>query len=154
MKRIKKLMLFIIGLLLIPNIVFAASGTMKLTGSNTAIVGNKVTVTLTISSSKKMVSWEAEIDYDKNMLKLVSSTAENGGTYMVNSSSGTKSKTYSFTFKALKSGNASVKVGSYYVIDDSLNPDGISMSITNKTIKIISEIFSLLSSLNLNIGCS
>ena len=64
-------MLFIIGLLLIPNIVFAASGTMKLTGSNTAIVGNKVTVTLTISSSKKMVSWEAEIDYDKNLLKLV-----------------------------------------------------------------------------------
>lgn len=139
MKRIKKLMLFIIGLLLIPNIVFAATGTMKLTGSNTAIVGNKVTVTLTISSSKKMVSWEAEIDYDKNLLKLVSSTAENGGTYMVNSSSGTKSKTYSFTFKALKSGNASVKVGSYYVIDDSLNPDGISMSITNKTIKIMTQ---------------
>lgn len=139
MKRIKKLMLFIIGLLLIPNIVFAASGKMKLTGSNTAIVGNKVTVTLTISSSQKMVSWEAEIDYDKNMLKLVSSTAENGGTYMVNSSSGTKSKTYSFTFKALKSGNASVKVGSYYVIDDSLNPDGISMSITNKTIKIMTQ---------------
>ena len=139
MKRIKKILLFVLGLLLVPNIVSAASGTMKLTGSSTAIVGNKVTVTLTISSSKKMVTWEADIDSDKTLLKLVRSTAENGGTYMVNSSSGTKSKTYSFTFKALKSGNATVKVGSYYVIDDSLDPDGISMSVTNKTIKLMTQ---------------
>ncbi len=114
MKKIYFFFLTIITLCLFPLAVNAASGTVKVTGSSTAIVGNQIKVTVTLSSSTAIGSWQMDLNYDKSYLSLVSSSAEGGGTAMANSSaSGVKSKSYNFTFKALKSGSTKVSVSSY-----------------------------------------
>lgn len=112
----KKIKLFLLGTLLLflfPVITNAASGTVRVTGSSTAVVGNQVKVTVTLSSTTAIGSWNLSLNYNKSYLQLVKSTAEAGGTIMANSSSGTKSKSYTFTFKALKSGTTNVSIGSY-----------------------------------------
>ena len=108
MKIVKKLILGLFTLLLCPIFVNAASGTVKVSGSTTAVVGNQVKVTVTLASSTPIGSWKLNLNYDKAYLSLVDSSAEAGGTIMANSSSGTKSKSYTFTFKALKSGTTKV----------------------------------------------
>lgn len=116
----------------------AASGTIKVTSSSTVIVGNTVTVSVTLSSSSPLGAWEFDINYDSNYLKLTSSTAENNGTYFVNYGNGsTKSKTYTLKFKALKSGTTNITVGSYdiYAWDES----SMSISKTNKKITIMTQ---------------
>ena len=80
----------------------AATGTVNISGANQVVNGNKVTVTVTISSSTKIGSWQMNLNYDKNYLKLTSSTAENGTT-MANAAktdAGVSKQTYTFTFKA------------------------------------------------------
>lgn len=138
----KKLKIFILGLvcaLFIPNVVNAASGSISVSGSSSAVVGNRVTLTVTLSSSTSIGSWQMDLNYDKSYLQLVSSTAEAGGTSMVNSSaSGVKSKSYTFVFKTLKSGNTRVSVSSYlaYAYSDLSQ---ISLSSSSKTIKIMTQ---------------
>ena len=113
MKKIKLFLVATIVLFLFPIMTNAASGTVRVTGSSTAVVGNQVKVTVTLSSATAIGSWNLSLNYNKSYLQLVSSSAEAGGTIMANSSSGTKSKSYTFTFKALKSGTTNVSIGSY-----------------------------------------
>lgn len=116
----KKLFLsLIVGFLFVPTmIVNASNASISVSASNTVMVGNNVTVTVTLSSSSLIGSWEADLSYDKSLLQLTSSSAEGGGTYMVNvAQNGTKSKKYTFTFKALKSGSAKVSVNSFSLYD-------------------------------------
>lgn len=90
-------------MLIIPISVNAASGTIKVTGTSQVVVGNRVTLTVTLSSSTAIGSWEMDLSYDKNYLELVSTNSEGNGTRMVNSSAtGVKSKSYTFTFKTKK----------------------------------------------------
>jgi len=136
MKR-KIFNLFImISLLLVPFKVFAASGSINVTGTNSAVVGSTVTVTVKLSSSTGIGSWEYLINYDSSMLKLIEGktkvadfTSEKGGV---------KSKSYTLKFKALKSGNAKVSVGSYamYAYTDE---SSMSVSAGSKTIKIMTQ---------------
>ena len=138
MKKLKMFCLTIFSLLLFPCIVNAASGSIKVTGSSTAVVGNRVTYTVTLSSSTAIGSWQMDLNYDKSYLQLVSSTAESNGTMMTNSSSGTKSKSYTFTFKALKTGTTRLSVSSYLVYDyTSMNEMNITAS--SNTVKIITQ---------------
>lgn len=137
----KKLKIFIVGLLsliLIPLGVNAASGNIKVTSTSSVVVGNKVTVTVTLSSSTNIGSWEMDLNYDKKYLQLTSSSAESKGTFMSNYSSGTKSKKYTFTFKTLKTGSTKVSVGSYavYAFDDMSK---MTINNSSKTIKIITQ---------------
>ncbi|MCI8794767.1 MAG: hypothetical protein HFI73_05265 [Bacilli bacterium] len=116
----KKIFLGLIALLMfVPSMVVNASNaSVSVTASNTVMVGNSVTVTVTFSSSSLIGSWEADLGYDKNLLKLTNSSAEGGGTYMVNvAQNGTKSKKYTFTFKALKSGSAKISINSFTLYD-------------------------------------
>jgi len=135
MKNIRKLLfIFILGLLIIPNIVNAASGSISVLGSSTGVVGNQLTVTVKLSSSTAIGSWEFDISYDKSYLDLTSSTAESGGTHAASyaGSGGTKSKSYTFKFKVKKSGSATVRVSSsdvYAYADESR----MSMSNGSKT---------------------
>jgi len=134
MKKIKLLIITIISMFILPGMVSAASGKITISGTSTTVVGNKVTVTVKLSAG---ASWEMNLNYDKNYLQLVSGGGEANGTRMVNTSSGKPNRTYTFTFKTLKKGSTTVKVGSYYIIDDNFNEMDISAG--SKTIKIITQ---------------
>lgn len=140
MKKFKIFLLGFISLLLMPNVVSAASGRINVTGTSSAVVGNRITVTVTLSSSTGIGSWQMALNYDKAYLQLVSSTAEAGGTTMANSANsldGVKSKSYTFVFKTLKTGNTRVSVSSYlaYAFDES----EISLTSSSKSIKIMTQ---------------
>lgn len=139
MKKLKILLIGIICSILIPINVEAASGNISVTGASTAIVGNKVTITVTLSSGTSIGSWQMDLNYDKNYLQLTNSSAEGGGTRMVNSSAtGVKSKSYTFTFKALKSGNTRISVSSYlaYAFSDISE---INLTSGSKNIRIMTQ---------------
>ena len=92
--------------------VFAASSSITVKGTNKkVIVGETIKVTITVSSTKSLGSWEFDVKYDTDKLTLVSSTLE-GKTRSVGfvSDSSTKSKTYTMTFKAKKSGTAKIYI--------------------------------------------
>ena len=140
MKKIKLFLLGVICLLFIPSVVSAASGSISVSGSSSAVVGNRVTITVTLSSSTGIGSWEMALNYDKSYLQLVSSTAESGGTKMLGYTttlSGVKSKSYTFVFKTLKTGSTRVSVSSYlaYAMDES----EISLTSSSKNISIITQ---------------
>ena len=140
MKKFKIFLLGIISLLIMPSAVSAASGNISVTGTSSAVVGNRVTVTVTLSSSTGIGSWQMALNYDKSYLQLVSSTAESGGTSMAgyaSTLSGIKSKSYTFVFKTLKTGNTRVSVSSYlaYAFDES----EISLTSSSKSIKIMTQ---------------
>ena len=140
MKRIKKLLMVLLVSVLFPSVVSAASGSINIASSSTVVVGNKVTVTVTISSGTKMGSWQMSLNYDKNYLQLTSSTARDGGTFMIDYAEdpGVLKKTYTFTFKTLKSGSTSLSVDGYraYVSSDL---SAVSLSANTKQIRIITQ---------------
>ena len=139
MKKIKFLVSFFLALVVLPVMVNAASGTVSVTGTSTVVVNNKVTVTVNLSSSTAIGSWQMQLDYDKKFLQLTSSSAEAGGTVMAaSSSSGVKSKKYTFTFKALKTGSTKVSVDMYeaYAFADLSE---ISLTSSSKSLKIITQ---------------
>ena len=138
MKKIKSILLLISLLLFIPNLVSAASANISVTGSSSAVVGNKITLTVKLSSNTPIGSWQMLLDYNSSYLQFVGGGGEAGGMNMANSSSGTKSKTYTFTFKALKSGNTTVKVNSYLVYAYS-DMSEMSVSSVGKNIKIMTQ---------------
>ena len=126
-------------LLVIPKTVFAASGKINVSGTSTVVVGNNVTVTVTLSSSTLIGSWEMSLNYDKNYLQLRSATSESNGIRMAASTAtGVKSKSYTFTFKTLNKGSTSVSVGGYlaYAYADLSE---ISLSSNSKKINIITQ---------------
>ena len=122
MKKIIKLLILVA--LLIPNIVFAASANLSVSSASTGVVGNNLNVSVTLSSSTGIGSWEFDISYDRSYLQLTSTTTESGGTHAVgyaSSGSGIKSKTYNYTFKVLKSGSTTIRTtaADAYAIDES-----------------------------------
>lgn len=139
MKKLKILILGFICLLFMPGMVDAASGSISVSGTSSAVVGNRVTLTVTLSSGTSIGSWQMDLNYDRSYLQLVSSTAEGGGTSMVNSSaSGVRSKSYTFVFKTLKTGNTRVSVSSYlaYAYSDLSQ---ISLTSSSKSIRIMTQ---------------
>lgn len=139
MKKIKLLLIGVLGLFL-PIIANAASGSISISGSSSVVVGNRITVNVNLSSGSAIGSWEMELNYDKSYLQLVSSSAEAGGTYMngvTSSASGVRNKSYSFTFKALKSGSTRVSISSYYVV--ALDESTMSINASSKSIRIMTQ---------------
>ena len=71
----KKIHLLVIGLfiLLFPSVVSADSAKITVSAANTVVLGNNVTVTVTISStgSAKLGAWQFDLSYDKNYLQWV-----------------------------------------------------------------------------------
>jgi len=139
MKKLKLIIISLIALLIMPNVANAANGSISVSGPNTVVQGNTATYTVTLSSGTNIGSWQMALNYDNSYLKLTNSSAEEGGTMMVNSSAGgTKKVTYTFTFKTLKSGTTRVSVSSYlaYAYDDmSL----MNLSSSNKQTRIMTE---------------
>lgn len=116
--------------------VEAATAYIKATSSKSAVVaGNKITVTVRISSSTALGSWYYNLSYNSAYIRLdsgevsVSDVVANSSTY---------SKTYTYTFTALKSGNINVSVKNAYVLsfDDEKN---MSLSISPAVFKIMTQ---------------
>ena len=138
MKKIKLFLLALVALILLPINVNAASGSIKITGTSSAVIGNTVTITVTLSSSTPIGSWDMDLNYDRSYLELISATSEAGGVSMVNSSAGVTSKSYTFKFKALKSGTTKLSMSSYsaYAYEDMSAMD---LSAGTKTVKLMTQ---------------
>ena len=79
-----------------------------------------------------------DLNYDRSYLELISTNSEGGGVSMVNSSSGTTSKSYTFRFRALKSGSTRLSMSSYsaYAYEDMSAMD---ISAGTKTVRIMTQ---------------
>ena len=114
----KKLIAFyIFTLLLFHNIVKAASANIKISAPSSVYVGDTVKVSVTISSSDSLGSWQYSVAYDSAKLgdssesQMVASYADN---------SGKKSVVNTWTFKAKAAGNVTFSIPSIvvYAFDD------------------------------------
>ena len=112
MKKFRKLLLIIVGLLIFPNIVNASSGSISISAPSTGVVGNNMKVTVTVSSSTALGSWEFALSYDRTYLELSSSPDGANGNKVVGyaTNSSTKSKSYTFSFKVKKSGSTTLRI--------------------------------------------
>lgn len=138
MKHLKVIIISLICLIVFPISVNAASGSIRITGTSSAVVGNTVSITVTLSSSTPIGSWDMDLNYDRSYLELISTNSEGGGVSMVNSSSGTTSKSYTFRFRALKSGSTRLSMSSYsaYAYEDMSAMD---ISAGTKTVRIMTQ---------------
>jgi len=136
-KSILYLLILLISLLFNINEVEAANATFSVKPSRTnMVVGNTITVTVTLSSSADLGSWEYVLNYDSSKFTLVSSDVP---TYWATNatSSGVKSVSYKYTFKAKSSGSATFNVKDTLVY----GWDEAKMSTTNgsTSVKIITQ---------------
>lgn len=106
--------LLLLGLLLLPLNVFAASGSIKASASSSRVtIGNTITVKVKVSSTDTLGSWRYGLSYDKSKLSLIS-----GDTSIVGYGDGTyKSKTYSYKFKAIATGSARITIDNPKIAD-------------------------------------
>ena len=113
----------------------AASASISISSSSsTVVVGNTFTVTIKVSSSSTLGAWDFTPSYDSSKLKMTSgdaSIADYGDGKI-------KSKSYTYKFKAVGTGSTTISVKSYGVVDYS-SESNMSVSVSNKTIKIISQ---------------
>ncbi len=141
MKRVLKYLSITIisALLAFSNINYlkAASASISISTSlsnNQIVVGKTFTVTIKISSSTALGSWEFTPSYDTSKFKLVSGKtpvaawADNGNV---------KSKSYSYEFKAIGTGSGTITVKSYGAYD--WDEKKLSISKGSKTVKVITQ---------------
>ena len=136
MKKIKYLLLSIFISFAFTISVSAASGSITAsTSSKTVAVGSTFTVTVKVSCTDTLGSWQFGVSYDSSVISL-----QSGETLVVGySQDGSyKTKSYTYKFKAIKSGTASVKITSPSMVTwDDMNtlftPSTSGTSVTVKT---------------------
>ncbi len=136
MKLLKKILYVLVALLSF-SIIKVNAATLKVnisSSSNKIVVGNTVTYTVTISSSELLGSIRYNFSYDTDKLTLVSGTL-NAAPYFDGVK---KSATYTFKFRAKKSGTATVKFNIYEAIDWNLNNFSYNAT-TSKSTTIITQ---------------
>lgn len=117
------LSLFIGGL----NAKAASASVSVLSSTNKVVVGKTFKITVKVSSAVALGAWEYTLNYDSSVVSLVSSDVSLH--YAGYGNGSTKTKSYAYTFKALKSGTAKFSVSKTSVIDWNENI----MSVTNGT---------------------
>ncbi|MCR4581310.1 MAG: cadherin-like beta sandwich domain-containing protein, partial [Bacilli bacterium] len=143
MNRIKKLLIAVIlSLGILPSIVSAATANFSISAPSQGIVGNNITVTVTISSSTSLGSWEMALSYDKSYLQLSSAPEGANGTKVADThkSAGNKTKTYTYKFKVLKSGTTTISTTSTDAYDWDFNVLSCSNGSKKITLKTQAEI--------------
>ena len=136
-KIIKRLSLLLVGVMVtfigIYN-VYAASASIKVTSSTSqVVVGKEFSVTITISSSAGLGTWEFTRDYDKGKFKMVSGDAS-----VVDYGERVKSKSYSYKFKAIGTGSGKISVKSAGARDYD-SESNLGVSVTSKTVEVITQ---------------
>ena len=117
----KRFICLILTLLFIPNIVRAASANVSISAPDSVYVGDTVNVSVTVSSGSSLGSWDFTVGYDDSKLSYSSSTSGASQTAAGYAQGGGQtSVTYTWTFKAIASGNASFNVNgiNVYAFDD------------------------------------
>ena len=128
--------LLITLLFLLGNItVNAATANVTVSSSTSRVViGNTFNVTIKISSSTRLGTWEFTPSYDKTKFKLIS-----GETSVVGwSDEGIKSKSFNYKFKAISTGTGTIDVKSVGIIAYT-SEKKMSIHKSNKTIKVITQ---------------
>ncbi len=139
MKKIFRILLIVLLChMFVPN-VDAASASLKMSpSSKLMVVGDKVSITISLSSSAAIGSWNFTVNYDSNYLSYVSSNLEGSIQGVNNATNGsTKSKTYTITFKAKKAGSTTLSFKNVDVI--SWAETSMSVSKGSSSIKIMSK---------------
>ncbi len=143
MKLLKVVFFSLIAMIFTMN-VNAASGSINVSSSTkTAVVGSTFTVTVKVSCSEALGSWKFGLSYDSAYISL-----QSGDTTVAAYGDGsTKVKTYTYKFKAIKSGNASIRVTSASMVswndvDTLFTPSISNTSVTIKTQKEIEASYS------------
>ena len=73
MKILKRLLIAAIFVVfLIPNIVFASTGTLSISSASTGVVGNTLNVSVTLSSATMIGAWQFDISADGAYLQKAS----------------------------------------------------------------------------------
>lgn len=141
MKKISLLIFSLIFSFLLINKVSASSATISVSSNKSrVIVGDTVTITVRISSSSNLGSWNFDVVPSSNLTFVNSSF---GGLFVadVAATTTTKNKSYTFTFKAKSSGTANVKVSNYKAYDyDTLEDMTVSAGSTSFTAMTQSEL--------------
>ena len=137
-------LLLVTTLLLFAIKVKAASGSINVSSStSTAVVGSTFNVTVKVSCSEALGSWQFGLAYDNAYISL-----QSGDTTIASYGDGnTKVKTYTYKFKAIKSGKASIRVTgasmvSWNNVDTLFTPSTSNASVTIKTQKEIEASYS------------
>ncbi len=111
----KKIIILLV-LSILPINVLAASGSIKASTSSTKVtLNNTVSVTIKVNSSDILGSWQFNVSYDKSKLSL-----QSGDTTVVgynNDGSNIKTKSYTYKFKAIATGTATISVDNAKIAD-------------------------------------
>ena len=113
-----------------------ASTSISVKSNSSVTVGNTITTTVTISSSEALGSWNFVVGYDTSKLTLLDNTTQRIVDYGDGS---TKSKSYTFKFKAKAVGTAKVYIDSaaYYTYEsetsENVSKGSKSINVVNKT---------------------
>lgn len=129
----KNKIIMLLGLLLmLPTTVWAASGSIKATASSSRVtLNNTITVTVKVSSTDTLGSWQYGLSYDKSKLSLIS-----GDPSIVGYGDGTySSKSYTYKFKAIAVGSATITIDNPKIVDWN-SESAITTSKSNLTLTI------------------
>ncbi len=121
MRKIKILLFTILSTFMFAGTVNAATANVNVSASTSqVIIGNSVTVYVTISSATPLGSWEYGLNYNSSVFRLVSSTADLHAVGYVDNNA-TKTVTFSYTFTAVAKGSSTFSLGSISVVDFDVN---------------------------------
>ena len=133
MKKVKLILFTLLSCLLFSGTAYAATANIKVSATaSQVIIGNNVTVYVTISSASPLGAWEYGLNYNSSVFRLVSSS---DGLHVAGyvSNNTTKSMTFTYTFTAVAKGFSTFSVGSANVVgfDESimtLNPSSVTVN--------------------------
>lgn len=139
MKRLSIILTIILSIFVMGNVKAASARIDVSPGSKTILVGNTITVTVTTSSTSTLGAVSYTVGYDSGMLSLVSTNSPTGGARTVGyfNSKGNTTVSYTYTFKAISSGNTSVSIIGAEAGDD--NGNSLSVSSGSSSIKIMTQ---------------
>lgn len=141
MKKNKKILLsliiFVLVFLFNINVINAATCKINVSAPSSSVVGQTFNVTVTVSSNAALGSWDYTLGYDSSKVSKISGT-----TRIVDYGNGSKkSATYSYKFKALKSGSVTFTPKNAEVLDySSTNPCLSSVGSKTVTMRTQAEI--------------
>lgn len=135
-KNILSIFILLIGIFTISiTKVDAATGSISITtNKSTVVVGDSVKFTVTVNSPKNMAALQYDISYNSAMLNLTSGNSSDAPVF---SGDGIKKKTYTFTFKAKKSGTATMTFNA--VGATMVGEEEIKFTSKSKSVKIITQ---------------
>ncbi len=137
-KYFRKFYLFLIALCTLGIMeVNAASGSVRVTSSaSNVVVGNTFTVTVTVSSTDKLGSWQYSLNYNSNLFSLVSSDVNPFHADVGNGSITTKS--YKYTFKAVASGSGAFSITGAQILDYNTEA-AIAVTTNSANVKVMTQ---------------